>query len=80
MKILKKILGIQEKLLRNPWKNGVYANHKCFCGSGKKLKKCHGESVTLTEKEMKDARALYEKWEDSPEGILFFKKLRGELC
>ena len=27
----------------NPLNNSKYRNLKCFCGSNKKLKKCHGE-------------------------------------
>lgn len=66
------------KPLRNPFRNGRYANEKCFCGSGQKVKKCHGREYTLTEEEMKTAKDLFEKWEDSPEGQKFFRDRGGK--
>lgn len=71
------ILGT--KLFRNPWKNSLYGNETCFCDSGLKLKKCHGDEYFFTEKEMKNARILFEKWEESPRGIEFFREKRGKL-
>lgn len=65
-----------KELYRNPWKNGRYANHHCFCGSGKKLKRCHGQDHTLSIEELEDRKKLYAKWEASPEGLEFFRKMR----
>lgn len=66
------------KLLRNPFKNGRYANEKCFCQSGKKLKKCHGFEYIVTEDEMKAAQDLFAKWEDTPAGQQFLRDHGGK--
>jgi hypothetical protein len=73
--IKNKVLG--ESRWRNPFNNGRYRNHQCFCGSGKKLKKCHGAERTLNKADLDEAERLFRLWEDSPEGILFFKNKRG---
>lgn len=41
------------KRYRNPLARGKYRNDPCVCGSGKKVKNCHGKesSVSLTELE-----------------------------
>lgn len=31
----------------NPLSNGKYRNNLCVCGSGKKIKKCHGKEFTV---------------------------------
>lgn len=62
------------KIYRNPFHNGRYANMKCFCESGKKLKKCHGIDYSLREDEHNEAMKLFEKWEESPEGVKFFQE------
>jgi uncharacterized protein YecA (UPF0149 family) len=42
-----------EKIFRNPLHIGSLRNVPCPCGSGKKIKKCHGESYALPESEAK---------------------------
>lgn len=74
--VKRKLLG--ETLRRNPFSNSKYGNLRCFCGSGSKLKRCHGSKVTLDKSEMDEARKLFEKWEESPEGLKFFQEKRGQ--
>ena len=68
----KKLLG--ETRWRNPFANSKYGNLKCFCGSGVKLKKCHGVKTSLDKAELEAARELFHKWEESPAGLEFFRK------
>jgi uncharacterized protein YecA (UPF0149 family) len=44
-----------EKLFRNPLHIGSLRNCPCPCGSGKKIKKCHGDQYALPET---DAKAI----------------------
>lgn len=74
-------LTVAEKLLgtdiyRNPFRNGRFANDRCFCGSSKKLKKCHGKEDFMTTSEHKKAMELFKKWEDSPAGQKYYYQLQ----
>lgn len=42
-----------EKLFRNPLHVGALRNSPCPCGSGNKIKKCHGQKYALPENEAK---------------------------
>jgi hypothetical protein len=42
-----------EKLFRNPLHIGSLRNKPCVCGSGKKIKVCHGVKYILEEEEAK---------------------------
>lgn len=44
----------------NPMSKGSYRNHPCICGSGKKMKKCHGQDKKLTEAEFTEVMRLGE--------------------
>jgi uncharacterized protein YecA (UPF0149 family) len=51
-----------EKLFRNPLHIGSLRNKPCVCGSGKKIKNCHGVKYILPEEEAKEvAQMLVEK-------------------
>jgi hypothetical protein len=65
-----------DKMIRNPFCNGRFANERCFCRSGRKLKQCHGKAYAVTEKEHQEAMELFKEWEDSPEGAAFFSEVR----
>lgn len=41
-------------MYRNPVAKGEYRNHPCICGSGKKMKKCHGANYAITADEHQD--------------------------
>lgn len=41
-------------LYGNPYAKGAYRNAPCICGSGKKMKKCHGGERLVSEKELKE--------------------------
>lgn len=45
-------------LYDNPIHRGRYRNHPCVCGSGKKMKKCHGESQKLRSDEYHEVMRL----------------------
>lgn len=48
-----------EKLLfRNPMNKGAYRNNPCICGSGKKLKQCHGREPFLSAEDYKQLHIL----------------------
>lgn len=53
MEILEKIF--KPKLYRNPLHNGALRNQICICGSGKKIKRCHGQQYAIPET---DAKAI----------------------
>lgn len=38
----------------NPIGSGKYRNMVCVCGSGKKIKKCHGSKHSVTKEERED--------------------------
>lgn len=42
-----------EKLFRNPLHIGSLRNKPCVCGSGKKIKVCHGKTYAIPEVEAK---------------------------
>lgn len=42
------------RIFRNPLHFGEYRNKKCVCGSGVKIKNCHGVDRGLTEDELKN--------------------------
>lgn len=46
-----------EKLYRNPLCIGALRNKPCICGSGKKIKQCHGQKYAVT---LEDAKAINE--------------------
>jgi len=50
-KILKE--AAKPKLFRNPLHMGAIRNKPCICGSGKKIKQCHGEKYAILEEEAK---------------------------
>ena len=43
---------MDKKLYRNPLNRGKYRNDPCPCGSGKKIKKCHGVKAAVTRSEL----------------------------
>lgn len=45
------------KLYANPLYIGALRNQPCICGSGKKIKQCHGQARTL---QAEEAKALSE--------------------
>jgi hypothetical protein len=46
------------KMYDNPIAKGAYRNHPCICGSGKKMKKCHGQDRQLREDEYTEMMRL----------------------
>jgi uncharacterized protein YecA (UPF0149 family) len=45
----------------NPISNGKNRNKPCFCGSGKKIKKCHGEKDRISLDELQEIKRLWDK-------------------
>jgi hypothetical protein len=45
-------------MFRNPMAHGQYRNHPCICGSGKKMKKCHGKEYAITAEELEAIKTL----------------------
>lgn len=41
------------KLFRNPLHIGALRNRPCICGSGKKIKQCHGKEYAIPGEEAK---------------------------
>ncbi len=48
-------------MYRNPLAIGSIRNHPCICGSGKKIKKCHGIESSMTMDEAKVVSELIKK-------------------
>lgn len=44
----------QDRLYSNPLNQGRYRNNPCPCGSGKKIKKCHGRATAVSFDERND--------------------------
>lgn len=45
----------EPKLFRNPLHIGSLRNRPCLCGSGKKIKQCHGQKYGVS---LDDAKAI----------------------
>lgn len=39
---------VPKMIFTNPLSNGAHRNTACPCGSGKKIKRCHGREATVT--------------------------------
>ena len=48
-------------MYRNPMAHGAYRNHPCICGSGKKMKKCHGKDYAVTLEGLQEIHRLGEE-------------------
>lgn len=47
----------------NPLNKGIYRNMLCPCGSGKKVKKCHGTRLVISQDEYDEIMNLQDKRE-----------------
>ena len=57
MSVLKKDLRY-----KNPLAKGKFRNGACYCGSGKKIKHCHGKDSSITMKQMKEIQEIRESF------------------
>lgn len=57
--------NITVKLYRNPLTKGRYRNNPCVCGSGKKMKQCHGSQRVISRSEMIEVSEMVRKIGDN---------------
>jgi uncharacterized protein YecA (UPF0149 family) len=67
MNILKEM--IKPKLYRNPLHIGCLRNKPCVCGSGKKIKQCHGQKYAIPHEEAKAISELIVSNNRKPENL-----------
>jgi uncharacterized protein YajQ (UPF0234 family) len=49
---------LPKKLYRNPLHAGALRNQGCICGSGKKIKRCHGQKYAILKDEAKEINQM----------------------
>lgn len=57
-------------LLRNPLYIPKFGNRPCVCGSGKKMKKCHGKEYAITKEEYEEARILNDAYNERVKSMI----------